>query len=215
LAQLKRHGLLLLNDTALPNLCALVVRERVRGSWWAHPQAQEIFDVYDALEDHPDVLISKLVSGKVTYVHRQFWPYVAAIGRARDPWQIDGLSIVARRLMADVDRGPVEPGREMSKAASELDARMLVYSSQFHSESGAHVRRLESWRDWSKRTGTSADGLSGAAARTVLEGVLASLNREFGGKGTLAWQMKPRPIPSRGGAVSISRPKATGRVRGE
>src|SRR5215831_10686117 len=183
LAQLKRHGLLLLNDTALPNLCALVVRERVRGSWWAHPQAQDIFDVYDALEDHVDVLISKLVSGKVTYVHRQFWPYVAAIGRARDPWQIDGLSLVARRLMADVDRGPVEPGREMSKAASELDARMLVYSSQFHSESGAHVRRLESWRDWSKRT--------------------------------LAWQMKRRPIPSRGGAASISRPKATGRVRGE
>src|SRR5215472_12377591 len=103
----------------------------------------------------------------------------------------------------------------MSKAASELDARMLVYSSQFHSESGAHVRRLESWRDWSKRTATSADRLSGAAARTVLEGVLASLNREFGGKGTVAWQMKPRPIPSRGGAVSISRPKATGRVRGE
>jgi len=92
---------------------------------------------------------------------------------------------------------------------------MLVYSSQFHSESGAHVRRLESWRDWSKRTGTSADGLSGAAARIVLEGVLASLNREFGGKGTLAWQMKRRPIPSRGGVASISRPKATGRVRGE
>ena len=95
LAQLKRHGLLLLNDKALPNLCALVVRERVRGSWWAHPQAQEIFDVYDALEDHPDVLISKLVSGKVTYVHRQFWPHVAAIGRAR---AIPGRSMACQSL---------------------------------------------------------------------------------------------------------------------
>src|SRR5512142_3191297 len=52
LAQLKRHGLLLLNDTALPNLCSLVVGERVRGAWWAHPRAQEIFGVYEALEDH-------------------------------------------------------------------------------------------------------------------------------------------------------------------
>ena len=54
---LKKYGLLLLNDSALPNLCRLVAGERVRGSWWAHPRAQEIFQVYDALENHADVLI--------------------------------------------------------------------------------------------------------------------------------------------------------------
>lgn len=125
----------------------------MRGLWWAHPRAKEIFSVYDALEDHPDVLIMKLVSGKVTYIHRPLWPQVVAAGRAREPWQMHGLSAAARKLLADVDLAPVEPGRAISKAVAELDVRMLVYASQFHSESGAHKRRLESWRHWSRRTG--------------------------------------------------------------
>src|SRR5262252_4194220 len=106
-AELKQHGLLLLNDPDLPNVCALVVGERVRGSWWAHPRAQEIFNVYDALEDHPDVLITKLVSGRVTYIHRSLWPQVLAVCSARKPWQLDGLSAAARKLLAAVDRAPV------------------------------------------------------------------------------------------------------------
>jgi hypothetical protein len=64
----------MLNDATLPNLCSLIVGERLRGPWWAHPRAQEIFNVYDTLDDHPDVLITKLVSGKVTYVHGAFGP---------------------------------------------------------------------------------------------------------------------------------------------
>jgi hypothetical protein len=61
----------LFNEPALPNLGRLVAGKRVRGSWWAHPRAQEIFQVYDALEDHPDVLIMKLISRKVIYIHRR------------------------------------------------------------------------------------------------------------------------------------------------
>ena len=186
--ELKRHGLLLLNDPDLPSLCGITVGQRVRGSWWAHPGAQKIFSAYGALEDHPDVLIVKLVSGKLTYIHRRLWPQVVAIGCARDPWQMHGLPAAARKLLADVDFAPVEPGRAMSKAADELVARLLVYSSQYHSESGAHRRRVESWRHWSDRTGFSTDGLSVAAARTTLEQVLASLNDAYGGKGRLPWQ---------------------------
>jgi hypothetical protein len=82
LTALKQFGLLLLNDSALPNLCRLVAGERVRGSWWAHPRAQDIFQVYDALEDHADVLILKLISGKVTYIHRTLWPQIASAAPA-------------------------------------------------------------------------------------------------------------------------------------
>jgi hypothetical protein len=35
--QLKKHGLLLLSDAHLLNICALVVGERVRGSWCLQP----------------------------------------------------------------------------------------------------------------------------------------------------------------------------------
>ena len=185
---LKEYGLLLLNDPALPNLCRLVAGERVRGSWWAHPRAQEIFQVYDAFEDHPDVLILKLISGKVTYIHRTLWPQIVAVGRAREVWQMRGLSPAARKLLAAVDKAPVEPGREKAAAARELDARMLVFSAQFHSESGAHVLRLESWDQWSNRTHFSPDSTTPASARKALEERIVNLNREFAGRGRLPWQ---------------------------
>jgi hypothetical protein len=185
---LKKYGLLLLNDPALPNLCRLVAGERVRGSWWAHPRAQEIFQVYEALEDHPDVLIVKFISGKVTYIHRMLWPQILAVGRAREPWQMKGLSAAARKLLAAVDKAPVEPGRDKTAAAKELDARILVFSAQYHSESGAHLRRLESWDHWSSRVGFSADSTTPASARKSLEERIVDLNREFAGRGRLPWQ---------------------------
>ena len=191
-AALQKYGLLLLNDPALPNLCRLTAGEQVRGSWWAHPRAQEIFQVYDALEDHPDVLILKLISGKVTYIHRALWPEIVAVGRAREPWQMKGLSSAARKLLAAVDKAPVEPGREKAAAARELDAGMLVFSAQFHSESGAHVRRLESWDHWSNRTHSSPDRVTPASARKALEHRIANLNRDFSGFGRLPWQGKPQ-----------------------
>jgi hypothetical protein len=188
LTALQKYGLLLLNDPALPNLCRLVAGERVRGSWWAHPRAQEIFQVYDALQDHPDVLILKLISGKVTYIHRTLWPQIVAVGRAREPWQMKDLSAAARKLLAAVDKVPVEPGRDKAAAARELDARMLVFSAQFHSESGAHVLRLESWDQWSNRTHFSPDSTTPASARKALEERIVNLNREFAGRGRLPWQ---------------------------
>lgn len=190
LTALQKYGLLLLNDPALPNLCRLVAGERVRGSWWAHPRAQEIFQVYDALEDHPDVLIMKLISAKVTYIHRTLWPQILAVGRAREPWQMKDLPAAARRLLAEVDKAPVYPGREKAAAARELDARVLVFSSQFHAESGAHVRRLESWDHWCNRTGCSPESMTPRAARQALEERIASLNREFRSGGRLPWQGK-------------------------
>ena len=187
---LRKYGLLLLNDPALPNLCRLVAGEPVRGSWWARPRAQEIFQVYEALEDHPDVLILKLISGKVTYIHRTLWPQIVAVGRAREPWQMKDLSAAARKLLATVDEAPVELGRAKAAAATELDARMLVFSAQFHSESGAHVRRLECWDHWSNRTRFSPNSTTPASARKALEERIANLNREFSGFGRLPWPGK-------------------------
>lgn len=182
--------MLLLKDPALPNLCRLVAGARVRGSWWAHPRAQEIFKVYDASEDHPDVLLLRLISRKVTYVHRPLWPQIVAIGRARALWQTKDLSTLARKLLAEVDKVPVEPGRDKAAAAKELDARMLVFIAQFHSESGAHVLRLESWDHWSNRTHFRPHSTTSALARKALEERIVNLNREFAGRGRLPWQGK-------------------------
>jgi len=187
-AELKKHRLLLRTDANLPNVCALVAGETVRGSWWVHPRSHAIFHVVSELADHPDVLMTKLVSGKVTYVHRALWPEVIAIGCAKESWQTAPLSEDARKLLAAVEREPVLPDGGSNKAASGLETKLLVYSEQFHTESGAHLRRLESWAHWSGRTGFGGTAVSVAEARRKLEEVLAALNEKYRGVGRLPWQ---------------------------
>ncbi|MFQ5789315.1 MAG: hypothetical protein ACE5JI_02455 [Acidobacteriota bacterium] len=85
LAALEESGLLLLSDVVLPSAVGLVGGGPVRGSWWAHPCAHEIFRLTRQLEHHPDVTVAKLLSGKVLYVHRSLWPALVAVGSARDP----------------------------------------------------------------------------------------------------------------------------------
>ena len=58
----------------VPSLAALIAGGPIRGSWWAHPKAHEIFDATEAIRDSPEVLVCRLVDGKVTYVHRRLWP---------------------------------------------------------------------------------------------------------------------------------------------
>ena len=131
---LKRHGVLLQTDVRLPNVCALVTGSPVRGSWWAHPWSHEIFRVNCALADHPDVLVVKLISAKLTYVERAFWSYVVAVGRAREAWQAECLSpgSHARRLdtwdhwlsragMATVKRSPKRARDTLEKLVESLN----------------------------------------------------------------------------------------------
>jgi hypothetical protein len=184
---LKEHGLLLQTDANLPNVCALVAGAPVRGSWWAHPRSHEIFRVTCELAKHPDVLVTKLISGKITYIHKALWPAVLAIGRARQPWQMDCLSPEARKLLAEVDRKPVETDNRVSKPASEFETNLLVYSEQFHREAGAHARRLELWDHWSSRSGCAGEQIAAVRAELELETVVASLNRKFNGRGRLPW----------------------------
>jgi hypothetical protein len=188
LAKLKELGLLLQTDANLPNVCALVAGKPVRGSWCAHPRSHEIFRVNGELAEHPDVLVSKLISGKITYLHRPLWAAVMAIGRARESWQIERLSRDARNLLGAVDRKPVQTDRRWRKPASELETNLLVYSEQFHTAAGSHARRLESWDRWSSRTGYIGEPITLIRAKLSLEEVVASLNRKFNGRGRLPWQ---------------------------
>ncbi len=71
----KRNGIVLQSGQgAVPSFAAFVAGEPIRGSWWAHPAAHRIFALAEAVIDSGDVLVCKLVDGKVTYVHRRLWP---------------------------------------------------------------------------------------------------------------------------------------------
>ena len=68
----------------VPSLAEVIAGGRIRGSWWGHPKGREIFQAAEAIGESPDVLVCKLVEGKVTYVHRRLWPpLVKLAGRFR------------------------------------------------------------------------------------------------------------------------------------
>ena len=75
LAFVEKHGIVLQAARGpVPSLAEAIAGGPIRGSWWGHPKSHEIFHVLDAVCDSPDVLVCKLVEGKVTYVHRRLWP---------------------------------------------------------------------------------------------------------------------------------------------
>jgi hypothetical protein len=189
--QLQELGLLLLSDANLPSVSGIVTGEKLRGSWWAHKQGQTIFAISEMLEDHTDVLITKLISDKVTFVHRELWGRIYSIGVAREDWQLKNLSAAAKLLLQAVDAegtlGTNKLGKKLgTKPARELELRLLVHAEQKHSESGAHTKVLETWDTWAERAGFRAKAQSAPAARRFLEQRLAQINMN-NGYGTLPW----------------------------
>jgi hypothetical protein len=75
LAFVKRHGVVLQAARGpVPSLAEAIAGGPIRGSWWGHPKGQEIFRAAEAICSSPEVLVCKLIEGKITYVHRRLWP---------------------------------------------------------------------------------------------------------------------------------------------
>jgi hypothetical protein len=78
----KRHGIVLQAARGpVTSLAATIAGGPIRGSWWAHPKGKEIYRVADAISESDDVLVCKLIEGKVTYVHRRLWPALVKLAR--------------------------------------------------------------------------------------------------------------------------------------
>jgi len=198
LKTLKRLGLMLETDACLPSVASLIAGEPVSGSWWSHASAQKIFSTLGQLADHRDVMFTKLISGKVTLVHRKLWPEIIAIGTARAPWQMKGLSKSARQLLEMIDEqgslrtdqlawpksGTVKPG----EAARELERKLLVHAGEFHTESGAHAKLLETWKIWARRNGFPIGTMQPESAIQKMEERVGKLNAQFEAKGQLPWR---------------------------
>jgi hypothetical protein len=90
LAFIRKHGVVLeAAQGPVPSLVEAIAEERVHGSWWSHPKSQEIFVLTRAIRDSDDVLVCRLINGKITFVHRRLWP---ALVRAANRLPSDRLS---------------------------------------------------------------------------------------------------------------------------
>ena len=194
LTELRRIGLLLESDAAAISVCSLVAGKPIRGSWWGHPQGRNIWVVTEELADHPDVIVTKLVAGKTTFVHRKLWPALLAVARSGETWQTRDLSSMARGLLQKVEAKGLmsleqtqtshhpDP-KKLGKAVRELESRLLVLSGQFHTENGSHAKRIESWSRWARRVkiGRARIGIEAAKARIERAGEELGLVASSGG----------------------------------
>jgi hypothetical protein len=113
----------------------------IRGSWWGHPKGHEIFRLAEAVANSGDVLVCKLIEGKVTWVHRRLWPALV-------------------RLSARFPRGGLAKVWSEHTPSGAHRARLVPYPRWVPPEVIEEGQRL---------TEAEAEGLLGAAVRLELK----------------------------------------------
>jgi hypothetical protein len=89
LAFVRRHGVVLVSAKGTaPRLTEAIAGESITGSWWAHPKSHHIFSILGAVTDSDQVLVCRLVGGKITLVHRRLWPSLVRLARCFAPEQL-------------------------------------------------------------------------------------------------------------------------------
>jgi hypothetical protein len=160
-AELRQRGLLLMQDKRLPSVAGIITGQSLATSWWTHARAHEIFACIESLDADPDVLTTRLVAGRVTYVDRSLARAFISIATAGEPWQTRGLSREARTLLARV------PIQAKGAPIRELQERLLVAAHEVHTDSGRHEILIDRW---------SGDaGMAPAIARETLERAAAAI----------------------------------------
>jgi hypothetical protein len=89
MAFVRRHGIVLVSAKGpAPRLTEAIAGEPIKGSWWGHSKGHQIFTVLQKLEDSPDILVCRLIAGRVTFVHRRLWPAIVKLANRFQPDQI-------------------------------------------------------------------------------------------------------------------------------
>lgn len=95
LAFVRKHGLVLeAAQGPVPSLAEAIAAEPIQGSWWSHPKSNAIFVVTRAVRDSEDVLVCRLIKGKVTFVHRRLWPALVKVANRFPSDQLSRISEV-------------------------------------------------------------------------------------------------------------------------
>ena len=92
IAFVRKRGVVLEAATGtVPSLVETIVGGPVRGNWWDHPRGKEIFRLTRVVRSSEQILVCRLISGKITFVHRRLWP---ALVRCANRFRVDRISRV-------------------------------------------------------------------------------------------------------------------------
>ena len=136
IAFVRKHGVVLEAAAGpVPSLAETIAGGPICGSWWGHPRSHQIFELTRAVRDSEDVLVCRLVNGRVTYVHRRLWaPLVRAAKR------------FPRKRLAQVHEVHTESGRHVAKelAFPRWDPSEVLAEASRLSEEEA-IQKLGDW----------------------------------------------------------------------
>ena len=89
LAFVREHGVVLASAKgSAPRLTEAIIGVPIKGSWWAHPKSRQIYAVLSAVTESDQVLVCRLIGGKVTLVHRRLWPSLVRLAERFAPEQL-------------------------------------------------------------------------------------------------------------------------------
>ena len=113
----------------VPSLAQTIAGEAIRGSWWAHPKGDVIFRCSRAIRESEDVLVCRLVGGKVTYVHRRLWPALVRLAEQFDARRLAAIREVhtaTGKHKVEVTAFPEWVPSEINRAAASLTAKQAA-----------------------------------------------------------------------------------------
>jgi hypothetical protein len=93
IAFVERHGVVLeaSRRAGVHSLVDAIANEPVKGNWWSHPHSRAIFAVTRAVRDSADVLVCRLVDGRISFVHARLWPALARLAHCFAPERLARL----------------------------------------------------------------------------------------------------------------------------
>jgi hypothetical protein len=133
-----RHGVVCESARrgAIPALADAIAGEAIRGNWWSHPKSREIFAITRAVRDMPQILVCRLVDGKITFVHERLWPAFVRLAdrfshvrlaRVREEHAASGKHVLEEIPFPDwVPRPVAQAGRNLDEAAARSELAMLL-----------------------------------------------------------------------------------------
>ncbi len=135
-AFVRKHGVVLESAAGpVPSLAVAIAGGPISGSWWSHPRSHEIFELTQTIRGREDVLVCRVVNGKVTLVHRRLWP---ALVRA--------VKRFPKKQLAQIHEVHTASGRHVVKEVAFpkwVPAEVTAQASRLSEEDA--VRELGGW----------------------------------------------------------------------
>jgi hypothetical protein len=117
---------------AVPRLTEVIVDEPIKGSWWSHPKSHQIFAILQSVTESEDILVCRLVDGKITLVHRRLWPALVRVAERFSATRIAQVREVHTRSGHHVNREVPFPKwvptevKEQARRISEKEALIAL-----------------------------------------------------------------------------------------